>query len=616
MKYLPFDSRDAAYKSVFGALLVGQPTDLRLLLHRDAVPEEVMLLIKRDGEEYLPCRMTPAEWLDDNYRWYEYTLAVENAGLYFYHFCYTAPYGAMTVTRDRFGEGTVSADGTDWQLTVYEHTAMPKGYEGGLIYQIFPDRFYNSGKPKTEVPEDRFLRSDWGGTPAFVQEDTPCRLGNDYFGGDLAGIEEKLPYLQSLGVTVLYLNPIFEAHSNHRYNTADYEKIDPLLGTEADFTHLCKAAEKRGIRILLDGVFSHTGDDSRYFNRYHRYPNDGAAEREDSPYRTWYHFDEWPNRYHSWWGVPSLPETREEEPSFCEYITGKNGILAKWMKAGASGFRLDVADELPDMFLDAVSRRVHKENKNALLIGEVWEDATNKISYGHRRRYLLGHQLDSVMNYPFGSAILDFCMGGNGFSFMDTLLSLLENYPRPTWNLLMNHIGTHDTARVLTVLGKDGVLPPDRPSAAVLTLSEAERSHAVALLKLASVLQYTLPGIPSLYYGDEAGLEGGADPFSRGCYPWGKEDPDLLAHYRLLGALRKDYDAFSGDFRNLFAGLGLVCYERIGKTSDLLIAVNRWHEPDCLPLSPEWQEAESVIGIPPENGILTLPAYGFAVLKK
>ena len=192
-------------------------------------------------------------------------------------------------------------------------------------------------------------------------------------------------------IICLYLNPIFEAHSNHRYNTADYRKIDPLLGTEEDFVELCAKAKAVGISVILDGVFSHTGSDSLYFNRNGRYGEHSGAYRDpDSPYREWYSFRRYPDDYESWWGFRTLPNVRETYPSYLDFICNPNtGVLAKWLSLGASGFRLDVADELPDAFLDRVYQTVKSFGEDKVVIGEVWEDASNKISYGNRRHYLL-----------------------------------------------------------------------------------------------------------------------------------------------------------------------------------------------------------------------------------
>ncbi|MBQ5810347.1 MAG: glycoside hydrolase family 13 protein, partial [Clostridia bacterium] len=517
------------------AVADGESLRLRLLLHNDAKCTSAYLLIQPDDGQEFTIEMHYTCQSDENYGWWECEFSLPE-GLYWYSFYYFGEGGRHQVTKHRRGEGLVSTEGGKWQLTVYSKDfSTPKWPLEGIIYQIFPDRFYASGQEKKNVPTDRFMRRDWGGTPAWANDGSPCSICKDYFGGDIKGITEKLDYIASLGVSCIYLNPIFEAHSNHRYNTADYMKIDPLLGDEEDFKQLCTEAKKRNIGIILDGVFSHTGDDSIYFNKYGRYTDLGACQSTDSPYRSWYNFDASAIGYRSWWGVPTLPEVNEEDENYDRFINSAEGVVRHWLRLGASGWRLDVADELPDKFLDNLRLAAKAEKDDCYILGEVWEDATNKISYGYRRRFLRGNQLDSVMNYPFANAIIDFVRGGKAEALTDTVLDIIENYPPQSVNLLMNHIGTHDTARALTALGEGYCHNPDRCWQSQQKLDAHQRETAVSRLKLAAVLQYTLPGIPSLYYGDEAGLEGYTDPFCRGCFPWGKANTELTEFYRTLG---------------------------------------------------------------------------------
>lgn len=617
MKFIPFDSRDVLYKSPFGAVSDGTPVTLRLLLHNDAHCSGAFVKIHEDAGREQFILLTAGETFNKDYRWYSTELTLPE-GLYWYSFCFDSPWGRQFVTRFKNGEGYVSRDGGEWQLTVYESDyKTPDKFSGGIIYQIFPDRFYNSGTKKANVPDDRYMHESLDETPEYRQLGEKCSLGNDYFGGDLEGVRQKLPYLKELGVSIIYLNPIFEAHSNHRYNTADYMKIDPMLGTEDDLKKLCKEAKKLGIAIILDGVFSHTGDDSIYFNRYKRYDSVGAFESKESPYYNWYNFHNWPNRYSAWWGVPSLPETNENDKAFSEFITGKNGVLRKWLKCGVSGWRLDVADELPDSFLDKVRKAVKSEKSDAIIIGEVWEDATNKISYGVRRRYLRGKQLDSVMNYPFASALIKFLTGGSGDDLCDTVMSVCENYPRPALRLLMNHIGTHDTERILTALGGEPTGGRGRAWQSGKRMNENELWHAKKLLYIAALLQYTLPGIPSLYYGDEAGMEGYGDPFCRGFYPWGREDKYLVDFYKQLGQFRRSTDAFiDGDFIPVSSGAGHFAFIRRGKTEEVLVCANRWYEQQIISVGKDFEQAEIVFGYKPQNGLVKIDGLGFTVLRK
>ncbi len=575
MNYYPFDSRNRIYKKTFGAVAAGEILTLSLLLHKDAHVHNAYIKIQKDGEDLMYYEMAAGDYLED-YRFYTLDLNLSE-GLYFYGFHYTSDFGDFEVIKENGGRGIVSREpGEMWQQTVYSpdfHT--PDNLLGGIIYQIFPDRFFASGKPKTDVPTDRYICSDWAKVPEHRQNCGVLSLSNDYYGGDLAGICEKLPYLKTLGVSIIYLNPIFEAHSNHRYNTACYEKIDPLLGNENDFKILCEKAKENGITVIFDGVFSHTGDDSIYFNKYCRYGNGGAYNDENSPYRKWFKFGETRDKYGAWWGIKTLPETNEDEPSFKEYILGKNGIVKKWLRAGAGGVRLDVADELPDGFLEELRRCVKEENENAYILGEVWEDASNKISYGKRRKFLQGHQLDSVMNYPFASAIVDFIRSANANAICNTVFDICENYPPCALHLMMNHIGTHDTARILTVLSRNDNNFGTREQQATLTLSDDEYAFSKKRLFAAAVIQYTLPGIPSLFYGDEAGVSGGADPFCRATYPWGKEDGELTDFYKKLGQIRRNAKALKkGSFEPYIIRNGLFSYLRQDGNSFCFVAVN------------------------------------------
>jgi len=606
MQYYPFDSRNILYREKIGALAEGETLRLRLLLHRDAHVHETFLIIREDSAENArEVVMQPKEWLGD-YRFYDCEINLTE-GLYWYSFRYTSDYGEFFVTKTETSLGIVSPDGKSWQQTVYSKKyKTPDWLAGGIIYQIFPDRFYNSGNKKENLPEDRYYCNDWEKQPEFHQPQDVCRLGNDYYGGDLKGIEEKLDYLKELGVTCIYLNPIFEAHSNHRYNTADYSKIDPCLGDEKDLESLIKKAEKVGISIILDGVFSHTGDDSIYFNKKGRYNSLGAYQSKQSPFYKWFNFQNFPDEYSAWWGIDTLPETNENDLSFANFITGEKGIIRYWLKKGIKGWRLDVADELPDEFLDKLRLAVKAEGEENYLLGEVWEDASNKISYGNRRRFLRGKQLDSVMNYPFANAIVAFLKGESADCLLNTVMDICENYPPEALKLLMNHIGTHDTARILTRLGCDETFDGDRERQSRAYLSPQQYALAVKRLKLAAVLQYTLPGVPSLYYGDEAGLTGYGDPFCRGTYPWGKENTELVEFYKELGKMRRSNDCFKeGEFLPVAADGGLLAYCRKSGKQITMIAVNREDRERWFQL-PDY--------IKGEKRTLTLPPCGHVII--
>ena len=597
--YIPYNSRLEYHKSIFGAVKTDQTVTFRIILPRDFCCHAAKLVIKKaeaDEYGYINMQWDCMEGVGEE--WWKVDFIAEKAALYKYHFEYDTSWGTSRIYHAGNGLAAIKGDGEDWQLTIYDkdfHT--PEWLRGGIIYQIFPDRFASSGTKKQNVPSDRVLRTDRDGDPYWIPTAEGKVLNNDYFGGDLNGIEQKLGYLKSLGVTCIYLNPIFEAQSNHRYDTANYEKIDSMLGTEKDFKSLCESAKKLGIRIMLDGVFSHTGDDSRYFNRYFRYDSLGAYQSKESPYYGWYKFNKWPDDYESWWGIEILPEVNEDNSDFIEYITGKNGIARKWLKLGASGWRLDVADELPDEFLDEFRKAVKEEKADGLVLGEVWEDASNKSSYGKLRRYLLGKQLDSVMNYPFAGAVIDFIRDANAELFASRVMSIVENYPKEVLDVLMNHLSTHDTMRAITALAGENCAYRDRKWQSTHSLDEREYHYGMKLLMAASAMQFALPGVPTIYYGDEAGMQGYKDPFNRRCYPWGKENGELVEWYKKLGKIRNENSVFKdGRFEILSAVAGCVAFSRKNDDEAILVISNSNPHPITYYVKSEWCDAHDLLG--------------------
>ena len=473
-----------------------------------------------------------------------------------------------------------------WQLTVYEESSTPAWFGCGVVYQIFPDRFC-----RLELPDpagmvgSRTIHENWSNLPDW-RPDAQGEVRNcDFFGGSLQGILSKLDDLAYFGVTVLYLNPVFESASNHRYNTADYRAIDPMLGTEDDFHHLCQEAKRRGIRVILDGVFNHTGSQSRYFNADGFYSDTGAAQSPDSPYYHWYSFHPWPADYDAWWGIRTLPAVREDAPDYRDFIIrGQDSVVRHWLRAGASGWRLDVADELPDDFIGEIRTAMEETAPDSFLLGEVWEDATTKIAYSMRRRYLLGQELHGVMNYPFRTALIAYLLGGDADEFRETLESLRENYPPHAFYSLMNFLSTHDTPRILTVLGADHV-PGSKEERAVFRLSPARRQLGLKRLRLAALVLFTFPGAPTVYYGDEAGMEGWEDPFNRAGYPWGQEDSELKSFFSKLAHLRREQPALqTGQLHWRWTAGSLLVFARELDGQLLTTVVNAADTPQTLTL--------------------------------
>ncbi|MFQ7027063.1 MAG: glycoside hydrolase family 13 protein [Acutalibacteraceae bacterium] len=618
-----FHSRNPIYRNPTGAVQAHTNIHFKLLVPREFRCSAARLMV---GEEFTKqVKTLGLFWCGMNgedHEWWECDFTPEQSGLYFYRFEIDTWRGTLGITSRFGGESGIdefgAPEGECWQLTVFESQyQIPDWLSGGIMYQIFPDRFYRSGTTKYNVPQDRYLHQRWGAQPEWRPNHQGEITNSDYFGGDLEGIIQKLDYLQSLGITCIYLNPIFEAHSNHRYDTADYTKVDPLLGSKEDFKRLCKEANKRGIHIMLDGVFNHTGSDSIYFNRKGRYQTLGAYQSQESPYYDWYQFYQWPEQYACWWNFETLPNVNEANETYNAYINGTDGVIQTWLKAGADGWRLDVADELPDLFLDDITKAAKQVKPTSMILGEVWEDASNKMAYGQRRRYLLGKQLDSVMNYPFREAIIGFLTGKNPAEMMELIMTVLEHYPPGAIHLLMNHIGTHDTERILTVLGGEPLNGRDREWQSRTKLSQEQRSRGLALLKLASLMQYTLPGIPCVYYGDEAGMEGYRDPFNRGCFPWGHEDAELVNWYRSLGKIRHSCEVLKqGTLEPYYADDDCFVYVRSDEAvgQKLLVAVNRTAQRKQLCMVQEWETASALLGKAVWNGTLTLEPYGYALL--
>ena len=584
-----FDPRDTRCKTPFGAAPCS--TEVRFTLFDDAFCGCELLVYREFAGAEDVCPLPPAEGGFSG----AYTVPGEGE-LCWYVFRLTRWDGTLSY----LGKNGLrpDRDGAErWQLTVYEDTGTPDWFGRGVTYQIFPDRFRRTGTPDVSgMVGRRWLHESWDDQPVFRPDEDGQITNRDFFGGSLAGITEKLDYLQSLSVTTLYLNPIFEAASNHRYDTADYRAIDPLLGDEETFRTLCREAPKRGMRVMLDGVFNHTGSRSRYFNADGFYPELGAAQSQDSPYYDWYSFHPWPTDYDAWWGVKTLPAVNEQRPAYRQFIfKGEDSVVRHWLRCGADGWRLDVADELPGDFIAGIRRAIEDEKPDGYLLGEVWEDGSNKVAYSQRRRYLLGRETHGLMNYPLRTALLRWLGGGDAAEFRESMETLRANYPPAAFYGAMNFLGTHDTARILTLLGA-GHIPAAKEERAAFALSPAQLARGRAKLRLAGMLLYGFPGSPTLFYGDEAGMQGFEDPLNRGTYPWGREDTGLLDFFRALGRLRKERRSLqSGSLTYIYAqGGGLVITrEHEGETT--MVALNAGDE--VLTLTLPWPRGTAEDGL-------------------
>ena len=609
MHYRPtYDSRNPLYKTPYGAAASGTQVQFTLRPPRAECYSHAVITARFESrhDETVIIKMP---WQGHELGQDLFSVELDTAGyvgLIWYSFRLTRLDGRWTALGP-------------YQLTVYDaEESVPAWFGEGVTYQIFPDRFCRSRLPDPEgLVGGRTIHTDWNESPEFLPNSYGEIRNRDFFGGDFQGVIDKLDYLKDLGVDTLYFNPIFEAAENHRYGTADYSRVDPMLGTNEDFSRLCSEAHSRGMRVMLDGVFNHTGFVSRYFNGDGFYPEVGAYQSQESPYRAWFSFTQWPQKYDSWWGIYSLPAVNENDPSYREFIFGgEDSVVRRWLRAGADGWRLDVADELPDDFVHGIHAAARAEKPDAVLIGEVWEDGSTKIAYGARRKHILGGHCDGLMNYPLRSAILTYFTGGGGEGFVESMETIRENYPPFAFYSAMNSLDTHDTPRLLTLLGAGGEYrDQSKEWRSQFRLSQRQRTRGRQLLKAAALLLFCFPGSPTVYYGDEAGMEGFEDPFNRQTYPWGREDQDLLAWYRALGQLRKTHPALRrGGIRYVLGKGPLLAFLRETEEERLLCVFNAGDEERAFPFDggrlcpllgqPYFSQKDGLytIALPPRSG--------------
>lgn len=495
-----YDSWQKQYKTPFGAIQANTLVTWAIAIDQPVQEADLWLTKLNEAPVAYPMNY------NDETQKYETQVRVGSSGLYNYYFAIKQNNQMFYVDQGLFGQGRLRQDDHNlkqYQLICYERKVpQVDWYDQGVVYQIFPDRFAN-GNPYGEVTgrkKNSFLYATEEDTPYYIKNSRGEITRWDFFGGNLAGIRKKLPYLKKLGVNTIYLNPIFLATSNHRYDTVDYMKIAPMLGDEDDLRGLIHDLHQNGMHLLLDGVFNHVGQESIYFQE--------AIEDKSSHYYSWFNFIDYPEKYQSWWGVSSLPEVNKSNPEYQDFIYGDHGVLAKWMKNQVDGWRLDVADELPMDFLRNIRNRLMKENCQ-VMIGEVWGDASDKFVNSEYRPYTFGDNLTGVMNYPVRNFIVGLLTSENNdaeIALMNKLALLVEHYPTNFLRNCLNNIGTHDTVRIKTALQNDE-----------------------NLVLLAFGLMFMLPGVPCIYYGDEAGLIGDKDPDNRRFFPWGRGSRSLIA---------------------------------------------------------------------------------------
>lgn len=613
-----FDPHSENFKTPFGAVKCGTEISFSAKAMRDwAYNIELLVFEENTGND----KAFQMVWIDreKDLDIYSCKYQTENAsGIFWYCFKVTTTDGTVAYCGKNGIKYNID-EVSRYQLTVFSKDYVtPSWFSEGVTYHIFVDRFFRATKDDEQIEDDFFIvHKDKDDTPIYRPNTNGVVENRDIYGGNLAGIEEKLPYLESLGVKTIYLSPIFEAWSNHKYNTADYKKIDSHFGDEKDLKSLCASAKKRGMRVILDGVFSHTGSDSIYFNREGRYGNGGAYRDVKSEYREWFDFYA-DGKYSSWWGIDTLPQVNELNSAYQNYIIeDEDSVIAHWMDIGVSGWRLDVADELPDEFIRKLKARARKEKSDALVIGEVWEDASTKKAYGVNKTYFTDGVLDGVMNYPLKNAILRFLRGeGTAKDFCRELNALLENYPDISQRCLMNIIGTHDTVRAINELSVGSLSSLSKDERAERKLTDAELKAGRLKLRQAAVMQYMFPGSPCVYYGDEIGMQGFEDPFNRRFFSWNNIDNDLLEFYQKLGALKNNYDCMkNGKFKVGHINSDVVILSRMVSSQKGIFAfVNRADKCCFLKVPKNYKIIISLGENVCKNGVLKLGSFSACII--
>lgn len=591
-----FNSRNRWFKSYTGPLKLEEKEDnslfaklrFRICLENYRVKSAFIVMEQMIGRARkitsIPMKEVTIRSADNVY---EADMLFVEPATYEYYFKFTDDRGTHFIRKSENSfEGFVTdwLEKEPWILTVYKEIQTNLKMQNGIMYQIFPDRFYK-GKTDAKLPEDRWYRN-WGEMPCYTNDYTNNKRGisRDFFGGNFAGMQEKIAYLKKMHINVVYSNPICLSSTNHRYAAIDYKKVDSVLGTEEEFKKLIEAYHDAGIIFILDVVFNHTGSDSVYFDRYNEHNSDGAYQSENSKYRDWYYISK--NHqvgYECWWNDPSLPKLNYQSESLNEYLFGTNGVMRYWYENwGIDGIREDVADELPNHIREEMFRISDDEKgSEKVIIPEVWEDASRKWAYDDFMEYMQGKQATSVMNYPVKEMLLAYVRYGGDYwssKFEKTCYEIFkENYPKEIAYSLMNFLSTHDTVRAITKLAGPEVDDKPREWQAEHTfLTKEEYKLGRKRLMLAYLVIFFLPGIPSIYYGDEIGMQGMKDPFCRMCFTWNHIDKKILRFFKRLCATRTANSEFLAvsDFEIVCCESSFLAFERISENKKLRIFLN------------------------------------------
>lgn len=540
---------------------------------------------------------------------------------YNYYFSFRANGGLYNFKKNNYTGDQNVMDGEKWKMSV--NFDVPDWAKGKIMYHVFVDRFNRAGNEKLKPMPRRTIHKRWN-EEQIIGPNEEGIWNADFYGGNLKGVEEKLEYIKSLGTSIIYLSPVVYSQSNHRYDTADYEQVDPYAGTNEDLRSLCNKAHKMGMKVILDSVFNHTGNDSRYFNEYNSFNEVGAFQSRDSKYYPFYrkYFSNNQTYFDYWWGFGNLPTCDGNSREWQEYIFGEGGVIDKWFALGIDGLRLDVADELSDYFIEGIRKAVKRNKEDGFILGEVWENPMRM-----NRGYLSsGKGMDSVMDYPLVDALIRYYKYCDVDKLRRVLYEIKNEYPDATIQSLMNFTSTHDISRGINLFATYDFKQYEHwawePSSDnrewqknfVLSKEDYERGKAIYKSYIYSLA--FLPGNLSIFYGDEMGLEGMGNLSNRKPFPKEVKDKELLEYFRSIGRMR-NHEQFleKADLEIYDINSDLLMFRRINGNQDALITVNRTGEVKKTPIPSEYQRSSALYSLN-NSTVKDINPYGGLVLKK
>ena len=581
--------------------------------------EDVNFVIEK-GNETIYYKLNHKENID-NKAFFENEIDLDTRAIYRYYFSYYANGERQFHKKENHTSNNNITREEMWKMSVNFDT--PDWAKGKIMYHIFVDRFRRGSKePMIKMPR-RNIHKSWDEEP-IIGPDKDGIWNNDFYGGDLKGIEQSLDYIQSLGVSIIYLSPIVHSQSNHRYDTADYENVDPYVGCNKDLSSLCEAAHKREMKVILDAVFNHTGNDSKYFNQYNTFNTIGAYQSKASPYSAFYKKYEvnGEKKFDYWWGMTNLPVCDGYSKEWQDYILGEDGIIDQWFNLGIDGLRLDVADELTDDFIEKIRIAVKRNKPDGFILGEVWK---NPMHMG--RSYIeSGKGMDSVMNYSLVDALIRYFKYGDVDKLARVIRDIKNEYPADTINTLMNFTSTHDISRAINIFATNDFQEygewawnPNRSDLEFcqqFKLTADQYEHGKEIYQAYVFALTFMPGILSIFYGDEVGVEGLGNLANRKPYPWDNIDKELLEYFINIGHIRQKEKFLEEATLNILdINQNYLMFERTTDAEKNLIIVNRTNEEKNFKVSNEYEKSNTVYTLK-KSKPGTLAPYGAISIKK